>query len=206
MKIKQYFIIAIVLLFLLFISYFCVTIHNYNNLKKEYNSSVELIKAYDIENSELKEHSNLFRLTIEQLECSKDSLIQKMDSVRNVLKIKDKNLKQLQYQLIKSSKKDTIVLTDTIFKDVSLDIDTTIQDKWYKLDLGLKYPSTITVSPEFNNEQFIVVNTKKEYVKPPHKCFFVRWFQKKHTVVEVEVINENPYTEIKKQKFIEIIK
>ena len=74
------------------------------------------------------------------------------------------------------------------------------------LNLGLKYPSTITVEPEFNNEQYVVISTKKEYIEPPHKCFLVRWFQKKHTVVEVQVVDSNPYVSTKNQKFIEIVK
>ena len=38
------------------------------------------------------------------------------------------------------------------------------------------------------------------------RIFFVRWFQKKQKVVEVNVIQKNPYTDNVEQRFIEIVK
>lgn len=205
-KIKVFIYIIILIIIIGSISYI-TTLHNgYKNLQKEYLKSVELVKAYDRENDSLKNTSNLYRLSIEELKHSNDSVLKKLNNVRRELRIKDNSIKQLQYQATLLSKKDTIVLRDTIFSNPYLNLDTLIQDKWYKLNLGLKYPSTITVEPEFNNEQYVVISTKKEYIEPPHKCFLVRWFQKKHTVVEVQVVNDNPYVNTKNQKFIEIVK
>lgn len=205
-KVKVFIYTTIIVVIIGIISYLATLQSNYKNLQRDYLNSVEVIKAYDKENDSLKNTSNLYRLSIEQLKHSNDSIIKKLDNARRELKIKDKNIKQLQYQALALSKRDTIVLRDTVFKDPYLNIDTLLQDKWYKLNLGLKYPSTITVEPEFNNEQYVIISTKKEYVNPPNKCFLIRWFQKKHTIVEVQVVNDNPYTNIKNQKFIEILK
>ena len=50
-----------------------------------------------------------------------------------------------------------------------------------------------------------MVDYKKETINPPKKCWLLRLFQKKHTILEVNVIEKNPYSENKQQRFIEII-
>lgn len=128
-----------------------------------------------------------------------------MNDVRKELKIKDDNLKQMQYLLSEATKKDTIVFRDTLFREPALNIDTLIGDKWYQMRLGLKYPSTITTDPKFVSEKYIMVDYKKETINPPKKCWLLRLFQKKHKVVEVNVVEKNPYIENKQQRFIEIV-
>lgn len=54
--------------------------------------------------------------------------------------------------------------------------------------------------------KYIIVGYRKEIIDPPKKCFIARWFQKKHKVVEVNVVEKNPYIENKQQRFIEIVK
>jgi hypothetical protein len=53
---------------------------------------------------------------------------------------------------------------------------------------------------------YVVINNKKEYNKKPSKIFFIRWFQKKHLVTEVNVEERNPYIKSKENKFIKINK
>ena len=163
-------------------------------------------KALIIENNGLKDINRVFQFTISQLEYFNDSLTEKMNVVRKELEIKDKDLKHMQYLLSETRKSDTIVFKDTLFKKPSLNIDTLISDKWYQMKLGLKYPSTITVDPKFISEKYIVVNYKKETINPPKKCWISRLFQKKHKVLEVNVVEKSPYIENKQQRFIEIIK
>lgn len=163
-------------------------------------------KAYIISNSQLKDRERVFKMSIEQLEYMSDSLTKKIDAVRKELKIKDKNLKQMQYLLSEAQRRDTIVFRDTLFRDPVIKIDTLVGDEWYQMKLGLRYPSTIITSPKFISEKFVMINYKKETVNPPKKFFLARWFQKRHKVVEVEVVEKNPYIENKQQRFIEIIK
>lgn len=176
------------------------------DLKKEVCTLRNNQKAFIAENSFLKNESRAFKFTIEQLNYYNDSILQKMNNVRKELKIKDKNIKQLQYLLSVSTKKDTVLFTDTIFKDKSLALDTVIGDKWYNIRLGLKYPNLIYTEPTFTSEKYIIVNKKKETVNPPKKFFLFRWFQKKHTILEVNMVERNPYIENKNNRFIEIIK
>lgn len=175
------------------------------SLKEELSISISNEKAFIAENSSLKEENRVFRFTVEQLNYYNDSVLQKMNDVRKELRIKDDNLKQMQYLLSEAAKKDTIVFRDTLFREPALDIDTLVGDKWYQMRLGLKYPGTITTDPKFVSEKYIMVDYKKETINPPKKCWLLRLFQKKHKVVEVNVVEKNPYIENKQQRFIEIV-
>ena len=204
--VKKYVGIGIIILVgLLAISTY--TLYNSNqDLKEEISVSMTNQKAFITENSSLKEENRAFKFTVEQLNYYNDSILQKMNEVRKELKIKDKDLKQMQYLLSEATKKDTIVFGDTLFREPTLDIDTLVGDKWYQMKLGLKYPSTITTDPKFVSEKYIITSLKKETINPPKKCWLLRLFQKKHKVVEVNVVEKNPYIENKQQRFIEIVK
>ena len=175
------------------------------SLKDELSISVSNEKAFIAENSSLKDENRVFKFTIEQLNYYNDSILQKMNKVRKELKIKDKDLKQMQYLLSEATKKDTIVFRDTLFREPTLDIDTIIGDKWYSIRLGLKYPNLITTNPTFISEKYIIVNKKKETINPPKKFFLFRWFQRKHWVMEVNIKEKNPYIKEVNNKFVEII-
>lgn len=202
---KKYIRIAIVIvLSLLAIGTYTLYTNN-QSLKEEISVLMSNQKAFIVENSSLKEENRVFKFTVEQLNYYNDSILQKMNDVRKELKIKDGNLKQMQYLLSEATKKDTIVFRDTLFREPTLDIDTLVGDKWYQMKLGLKYPSTITTDPKFVSEKYIMVDYKKETINPPKKCWLLRLFQKKHKVVEVNVVEKNPYIENKQQRFIEIV-
>lgn len=203
--VKKYIRIGIgILISLLAVSTY--TLYNRNqDLEEEISVSMSNQKAFIAENSSLKEENRVFKFTVEQLNYYNDSILQKMNDVKKELKIKDGNLKQMQYLLSKASKKDTIVFRDTLFREPTLDIDTLVGDKWYQMKLGLKYPSTITTDPKFVSEKYIMMGYKKETINPPKKCWLLRLFQKKHKVVEVSIVEKNPYIENKQQRFIEIV-
>ena len=203
--VKKYIRIGIVILVSL-LSISVYTLYTYNQkLKEETATLISNQKAFIAENSSLKNENRVFKFTIEQLNYYNDSILQKMNNIRKELKIKDKNLKQLQYLLSVSTKKDTVLFTDTIFRDKSLALDTVIGDKWYNIRLGLKYPNLIYTEPTFTSEKYIIVNKKKETVNPPKKFFLFRWFQRKHWVMEVHIKEKNPYIKETNNKFVEII-
>lgn len=183
----------------------CSLYNNNQNLRDKLSISISNEKAFIVENNGLKVQNRAFQFTVEQLEYFNDSLITKMNGVRKELEIRDRDLKQMQYLLSEAQKKDTIVFRDTLFREPTLDIDTLVGDKWYQMKLGLKYPSTITTDPKFVSEKYIMMDYKKETINPPKKCWLLRLFQKKHKVVEVNVVEKNPYIENKQQRFIEIV-
>ena len=181
-----------------------------NELNQEIAEVTTNIKAYELENSALKDDTIEFQYTIEQLNYSKDSLNQKINKLRKELKIKDKDIKNLQYKLSENQKKDSIVfIHDTLFRE-SVKIDTVIRDDWSKLNLKLEYPNVVVAEYSFKNESLVTTYLKKEIVDPPHKCALIRLFQrlfpKKRNVIYVKVREQNPYCETKEQKFINIVK
>lgn len=176
-----------------------------NKLNEQLSISINNEKAFSAENSKLKENNLAFKFTIEQLENSVDSISQEMLEVVNENNIKNKTIEYLQYQLKTYNKIDTLLIRDTIFKNPDFKLDTCLVDKWNKSCLSLSYPNQIILNNTYYNKSYIIVNSKKEPIKPV-KCFLERWFTKKHTVLEITVVDENPYVSTKEQRFVEIIK
>ena len=179
--------------------------NRYQQLSTEYSTSIENIKAYDAELSGLKDDTRVYKLTIEQLSYFNDSITKKMNEVRKELGIKDSKIKQMQYKLSHIEKSDSLTLPDTIFVN-SFKLDTIMGDEWANNHIIMSYPNKIKITPRFKLESFLFVSAKKETIKPPKKFFLFRWFQKRHTVLNITVKENNPYVETDRQKFIEIIK
>lgn len=175
-------------------------------LQEELSLTKNNEKALILNQDSLQSKVRVYKFTVEQLSYYNDSILYKLDSIRKELKIKDKNLLALQYSKIEATRRDTIVFSDTIFKEPTLSIDTIKGDSWYNVKLKLEYPNKIEIEPTFVSERSIIISTKKETVNPPKKFFLLRWFQKKHLVTEVNIIENNPYVKNKQQKYIEIIK
>lgn len=180
----------------------CSDLHKYKNL---YVRELTNVEAYDRLHSEMEEQIREFKFTMDELRTSKDSINQRLLRTIDSLKIKDKNVQYLQYNTSIIQKIDTLVLQDTIFKQ-PINIDTVVGDSWYSMKLELKHPSTIITKPTFKSEKQVIISTKKEYNKKPSKIFFIRWFQKKHLVTQVDVIESNPYIDNKENRFIKIVK
>lgn len=196
------FIIGLIVLLVCSLIYM---VYQNRTLTAKYETSIENIKAYDSQLSGLNNSNKVFKLTIDQLNYFKDSILIKMNEVRKELNIKDSKIKQMQYKLSHVEKPDSIILKDTIFVE-SFKLDTIIGDGWANTHLIMKYPNYIKFTPKFKLESFLFVESKKETVNPPKKFFLFRWFQRKHTVLNVTVKENNPYVETDEQKFVEIIK
>lgn len=173
-------------------------------LNHEYKIAAENIKAYDAQLSGLGGDNRVLKLTVEQLNYFNDSITKKMNEVRKELGIKDSKIKQMQYKLSHIEKSDSLTLPDTIFVN-SFKLDTIMGDEWANNHIIMSYPNKIKITPRFKLESFLFVSAKKETIKPPKKFFLFRWFQKRHTVLNITVKENNPYAETDRQKFIEII-
>lgn len=174
---------------------------------KKWKEAVENSKAYSELFSNSENKNRAFKLTIDQLRNSNDSIFKELNKARKELKVKDSKLKSLQYVSSNFSKVDTITLKgDTIFKDSHVNIDTLLSDEWYSVKVGLKYPSTVTVEPTFKSIKYIVVSAKKETVNPPKRFFLFRWFQKKQIRLNVDVVEKNPYMQNQDNRFVEIVR
>lgn len=193
-------IISIVLLGIIGVLY-----NKINSLKSELDISITNNKAYQTELQGAKEESYMYKLSNEQLKYFNDSITQKLKEARENVKIKEKNVIQYQYINTVTTKIDTVEFTDTIFKN-NVSVDTVIGDEWYSVDLKLRFPDSLIMNPKFKNETIVLISSKKETIDPPKKWWWQRLFQKKHIVVKVNVVENNPYSEVKEQRFIETIK
>lgn len=198
-------LIIILAISLLIIGY--IFLINYNiKLKSNYNTAVINNKAFISQLDKNQKEKIVFQTTIEQLHLFNDSITEKLLETQKQLKIKDKEIKQLAYISSVIEKTDTIIFRDTIFKDKTIKIDTTIGDKWVTNNLHLQYPNTISIDTKVNSEKNVLIYAKKETVNPPKKFFLFRLFQKKHTIIKAIVNEENPYIINGNNTFYQIIK
>ena len=170
------------------------------------------LKAYIALNDTLISTNRMFEFKASQLNYINDSLVNQMNTIRKNIGVKDKNLKGLGY--IKS----TVRIHDTVFVnrirdgDKTLSIDTVINKKWYQIEIDYKggrcneCKDTLIVSPKISSEKYVVISTSKEYVDAPKKWWLQRIFQKKEEVVDVKVVETNPYIYSDHERFIKVIK
>ena len=168
--------------------------------------------ALSNENNKNAKSSKLYEFKLSQLKYINDSLMNAMDSVRKSLNIKDKNTKGLGYV------KSTILIHDTVLVnrirdgDKTLSIDTVINKKWYQIEIDYKgskcneCKDTLIVSPKVTSEKYVVISTQKEYVDTPKKFWIQRIFQKKDEVIDVKVVETNPYIYSNENRFVKVIK
>ena len=174
-------------------------------VQDRYSVSMENIKAYNSELNILRDDNKAYKLSIDQLSYFNDSITLKMNELRHSLRIKDKELKQMQYQLSHIDKTDSIFIRDTIFISPEFKLDTTMGDQWLSNRLLLEYPNKVKINTKVKSEHTLFVTSEKETIHPPKKFFLFRWFQKKHQVLNIIVEENNPHIEQDKYKHIEII-
>lgn len=178
-------------------------LHHISSLNETIAIQSSNIKAYEAEVSGLKNDAQTYLYSVNQIKASKDTLVRHLDSIRNAIKIKDKNLKSMSYIKTVSTKYDTIYIDKT--KTIVNPIDTIIGDEWFNVHLDL-HDTVMAVEPNYKSELSVFTSYRKETINPPSKVFFIRWFQKKHKVITVDVVEQNPHAKVEKQKFIEIVK
>lgn len=205
MRIIDYIRLAIAIIFIGLIIGLSTVVNQNRKLKEDYSIAVGNEKILLQSNQDLNKNLGVLQLRVDQLGYFNDSLLHKMDSVRKELKIRDGQLHYMQCLLSEAEKKDSIVFVkDTIFQPM-VHVDTTLMSKWYTLNLKLDYPNSVVVNPKFVSEQYVIIHSNRETVDPPKKFFLCRWFQKRHRVVRVEIVEENPYIVHKNSKFVKIL-
>lgn len=193
--------------FLLVLAIICF-LTGFNTIKKQRQAIETLqanIKAYQTELDDSSERILQYYITAKQLRHQKDSISQILMKAVDQLKIKDNKIKSLQYNKSIISVTDTIVLNDTVFcQQDKLAIDTAVCTPWYCFDMKASYPGNIKLSFNAVSEKSVITHVKRETVNPPKKFFLFRWFQKKHNVVTVDIVENNPYIENIENRFITI--
>lgn len=145
-------------------------------MRQKYTDTLETVKAYDAQLDSSKASNRAYKMTIDQLEHSMDSIFRETQQIRKQLKIKKNNVQSVQYISSVITKTDTLVMNDTILQPVVNNVDTVIGDDWYKLRLKMSYPDTLIFSPNFKSSQYIIAHLKKETIDPPKKWWWQRLF------------------------------
>lgn len=192
MTIKQYIYLIVVIVIIALSVWIKILINENNSKQEQLENAVLNYKASTSTN-------RVYKLQLEQLTDQRDSLALAFSKVE---KIKPKTLKELIYLKSVTKISDTIVLKDTF--NLSF-IDTTITKHWYsnRIIIG---KNLIYSQVGVHNEFVGYVSEKKETIEPPSKIFFIRWFQKKHIILECKFKNLNPYDSIRSYKITNVIK
>lgn len=208
MKIEKLLITLVIALSILL----CISIYIDRCRIAQNKSNEANLKAYIALNDTLKSTNRMFEFKASQLNYLNDSLVNQMNTIRKNMGVKDKNLKGLGY--IKSTVRihDTVLVNRIRDGDKTLSIDTVINKKWYQIEIDYKgskcseCKDTLIVSPKISSEKYVVISTSKEYVDAPKKWWLQRIFQKKEEVVDVKVVETNPYIYSDHERFIKVIK
>lgn len=196
MKIAKYIILSLSLLttFLFFFS-------QYKSVKNKNKVLVNNYKALLHQRDSILSNNIVFLNTIEDLQSSRDSVDSLLLVTANKLKIKETTIRDMTYSRYIVSKTDTITLRDTIF---NYDMDTLLQNEFYKLKVSLKYPDSLIINPTFTSEKLIYTHYKKVWINRP-KCWITRLFTKKSKIIEIKVVDTNPYITNNEIKIIDVI-
>lgn len=148
----------------------------------------------------LKEQNRTLQLSIADLNNTNDSLLQNALEVQKELKIKDKNLQQIQ--VINTQMKDTV--TQIITKDVN-----------FKEELKLNPLTTIIIERkdsiltailDLRNSQILFVEEKKQYRNKYKNGFqrFLHFDWKKDRVRKYQIQNSNSLIKVTDTRVVEV--
>ena len=175
----------------LLLSFSINTYKQNKKLSESLEQSQNNVEAYQELYNDSQQASSVLKLTIDQLQNSKDSVIQKLDSVRKELKLKPKQIKTAATQtqvinVIKSKMvKGDILVKDTIYTDsIQYNPLTTVHYTIGK--------DTVSIGLNVENTQYLYIYTTKEYKNK--KNFIKRLFTldfKKVKKYKYKIVNTN---------------
>ena len=180
------------------------------NQNKKLSESLEMaqnnIEAYQGSLAGSQQANNVLKLTVDELQTYNDELVNKLDSVREELKIKPKylNTAATQNQLInvndgKEVKDSAIQVKDSIYSDCIKFNDFT--SVYYTIT-----EDSVKIGLDVRNRQYFYIFTDRHYKNK--KSFIKRLFTfdfKKVNSYKYEVINENDLVKTEDVKVVEVI-
>lgn len=171
-----------------------------NKKNEEINRLSNNIQAYEQLVTNKEEINTTLQLTVKELTNSQDSLLQQLNTVRQELKIKNKNLKQAQ--VINTVIKDTVTKVITVDKNFNetLKINPLTTIKVTRTD------SILTAKIDIQNQQILFIEEKKVY-KNKYKNGWIRFWHfdwKKIRVRKYQIQNSNPLIRVLDTRIVEI--
>lgn len=162
-RLKQIIVSGLILLILGSVTTVLYT--KYKNAVNENDRLRTNLEYYQSRYSQGDSTNIVLRHTAAELSSSRDSLIQKVGSLRKELGLKPKSVQ-------------TIVYTETVLRDtirdtipVTLNFTTTVKPNSQTSIEVIRQNSSLTVIPDIRNEQTVFVYTEEKY---KYKCWFSR--------------------------------
>ena len=193
-------IVAVGLVSLLIATVF-VQNHQLQKKNKEIDRITNNVRAYEQLASQKEQLNRVLQLTIEELNTSNDSLLKEAKDAQKKLKIKDKNLTNVN--VINTEIKDSV---RTIIKHKLIDFDEELKINPLTTIIVSRKDSILTAKIDIKNQQTIFVTENKEY-KNTYKNWLVRFFHfdfKKIYIKNYQIVNSNPLIKVTDTRVIEI--
>lgn len=158
------------------------------------------IQAYEQLVTNKEQTNTVLQLTINELNNSKDSLIQEIQQTKKKLNVKNKNL--VQAQVINTVIKDTVTKVITVDRNFNetLKINPLTTIKVSRTD------SILTAKIDIQNQQILFIEEKKVY-KNKYKNGWIRFWHfdwKKIRVRKYQIENSNPLIRVTDTRIIEV--
>lgn len=178
--------------------------HNQLEYKdKQINALQNNIEFYQSISENEHNRNIVLQMTIDELNQSKDSLLQKITKIQKQLDVKNKNL--ISTNVINTQIKDSI---KTIIKPIDRDFIKELNLNQLTTITVSRIDSTLSVKLDLQNQQILFIEDTKEY-KKKYKNGFIRFlhldWRKKH-VRKYNIHNSNDLIKITDSRIVEIIK
>lgn len=199
---KYYKIVAVGFVSLLIATIF-VQNHKLQKVNKEIERITNNLRSYEESASDASARNRVLQLTIGELTHSQDSLIQEVNKAKKELKIKDKNLEQVQ--VINTEIKDTV---HTVIKHKQVDFEEKLELNPLTTIIVSRKDSILTAKIDIKNQQILFIEEKKEY-KNKYKNGFIRLLHfdwKRINSRKYTIENSNPLIRVVDTRIIEIKK
>lgn len=178
--------------------------HNQLEYKdKQINALQNNIEFYQSVSENERSRNIVLQMTVDELNQSKDSLLQQITKIQKQLDIKNKNL--ISTNVINTQIKDSI---KTIIKPIDRDFIKELNLNQLTTITVSRIDSTLSVKLDLQNQQILFIEDTKEY-KKKYKNGFIRFlhldWRKKH-VRKYNIHNSNDLIKITDSRIVEIIK
>lgn len=177
--------------------------HQLQKKNKEIDRITNNVRAYEQLASQKEQLNRVLQLTIEELNTSNDSLLKEAKNAQKKLKIKDKNLTDVN--VINTEIKDSV---RTIIKHRLIDFDEELKINPLTTIIVSRKDSILKATLDIKNQQILFVEEKKEY-KNKYRNAFVRFFHfdwKKIRTKKYQIVNSNPIIKVTDTRVIELPK
>lgn len=188
-----------------FVSLLIATILFQNNQLNKKNKEIDRItnniRAYESIATDKEAHNRVLQLTINELNYSKDSLVQYINQVKKENKVKDKNL--ISASVINTEIKDSV---KTVIKREAIDFEEELKLNELTTIIVSKKDSILAAKIDIKNQQTIFVTETKEY-KNTYRNVWVRFWHfdfKKIRTKKYQIVNSNPLIKVTDTRVVEV--